>query len=131
VQRLLAVVLGMTLAASAGQSPAAHTHLYRDHDHPEHHHGPAAHEHQIDATHDSGEGVHLESCDPGEHAVAIVLFVVPPPQAPAVDAEFVAPAPAAPALQLQHTVDITDIRVHGPPRRSQSSPRAPPISIPA
>lgn len=131
VQRLPAVVLGIILAASAGQSPVAHTHLYRGHDHPEHQHGLAAHEHQVEAPHDSGEGVHLEGCDPGEHAVSIVLFVAPPPQAPAVDAEFVAPAPATPALQLHHTVDITDIRVHGPPRRSQASPRAPPLSIPA
>jgi hypothetical protein len=47
VRRLLAILLGLALA-STGQACALHTHVYADHDHPEHHHGLAAHDHDGD-----------------------------------------------------------------------------------
>lgn len=131
MHRLIATLLGLALIAGSADVSALHIHAYIEHDHPEHHHGLAAHEHQATRAHSEDDTVHLEGCDPSQHTISLVFVCAAPPQAQAVDAEFVTPAIAAPELHLHPAVDITDVRVHGPPLSAQASPRAPPLIFPA
>jgi len=126
VHRAIALVLGVALLSTTSRAADLHVHDYADHDHPEHHHGRAAHEHHAVASHDADEGVHVESCNPGQHAISLVIACAAPSQTPVVDAEFVAPAAAAPELERRQPIHVTDVRVHGPPLDTQTSPRAPP-----
>jgi len=130
VHRLIVVLLGIALASTWGQASALHIHAYTDHDHPEHHHGLAVHQHET-KSHQADSSSRLESCDPGRHTVPLVFLCASPPQAQASDSEFVSPAVPAPVPRLDGAIDITDVRVHGPPHLTQASPRAPPLSIPA
>jgi hypothetical protein len=129
VHRPVAIVLGFALA-SASVAPTLHIHAYVDHDHPEHHHGLAAHEHhstattaRVDVAHDK---VHVETCEPGRHAVSFVFVYSASPQYSPILAEVVSPATLSLDVPRFHRVKHTDIRVHGPPAGTQSPPRAPP-----
>ena len=139
VYRSVAILLALVLASTSGQVSALHIHAYTDHDHPEHDHGLAAHEHQPPARHhdDDEDVIHeddvirLESCDPGQHAVSITMGSAPLPQVHAIDGESATPATVAPLVQLRSEHHVTDVRVHGPPTRTQAAPRAPPLIVPA
>ena len=129
--RALASLLIPALMATSGVASLLHTHAYNDHDHPEHHHGLAAHEHHEEPA-DPGDGTaHLEGCDPGKHAVSFAFVCATPPHLHAVDAEIGPSASLIPELRIESAVGYSDVRVHGPPLRSQSSPRAPPLIFPA
>jgi hypothetical protein len=129
VDRLLALLLIPALIATSGAMSLLHTHVYNDHDHPEHHHGLAAHEHHAEPTDPENGTAHLEGCDPGTHAVSFAFVCASPPHLHAADAGIGPPAPLIPELQIERAVGYADVRVHGPPSRSQSSPRAPPVNV--
>jgi len=117
----------MILIAGSGQVSALHVHDYTDHDHPEHHHGLAVHEHHVPDTYSDDGTPQLEGCSPGRHTISYVFVCAAPAQSPAVNAEFETPGLAVPDLGVHHALGITDIRVHGPPSRTQAAPRAPPL----
>jgi hypothetical protein len=133
VHRPIAFLLGLVLASTSGQVSALHIHLYTDHDHPEHHHGLAAHEHHRSAPHHDKEdgAVHLESCEPGLHAVSITMGCAALPPVHAVNAECANPTIVEPLVPVRSFHPVTEVRVHGPPPRTQAPPRAPPLSFPA
>ena len=134
VRRLLAIVLGLALA-STGQAPALHTHVYPDHDHPEHHHGPAAHDHGGDHHYGNADadtrGPRVESCDPGRHAVSLSVGGAALTHPHAIAAVCGTAAILDPLIPAFAPTTPTDVRVHGPPPRTQGPPRAPPLSFPA
>jgi hypothetical protein len=134
VQRLLAIVVACAFAFVIGQVPALHTHVYSGHEHREHDHGPAAHEHLTPAHHDNdddGDAVHLDRCDPGEHAVAFTIGGAPLPQVKTVHAESATLWFHAPLVLLRSARSLADVRVHGPPPERHLPPRAPPLTSPA
>ena len=131
VRRLVAILLGLMLASTAGQVSALHIHAYADHDHPEHQHGLAAHEHHPSASQHDDDGLRLETCDPGQHAVSLVIGCTPLPQAHSIHIECPTSKDVEPLLPLRSASDVTEVRVHGPPTRTNASPRAPPLNFPA
>jgi hypothetical protein len=128
VHRVLALLLIPALTATSGVVSLLHTHAYTDHDHPEHHHGPAAHGHDAEPAPPDGGTAHLESCDPGKHAMSFAFVWASPPQVHAVDAELRLPATPRVEMHIERSVRHADVRVHGPPPRTLSSPRAPPVT---
>ena len=135
MRRMLASLVGLALMAAPGAVSPFHIHAYTEHDHPEHHHGPALHEHhhpqatlQHDGDHDP---LRLESCDPGQHAVSLVMACASPPHLPIVVAERADPSRVEPSVTPTLNRLIVDIRVHGPPARGRIPPRAPPADVPA
>jgi hypothetical protein len=128
---VLALLLIPALTATSGVASLLHTHDYTDHDHPEHHHGLAAHEHHTAPSHPDDGVAHLEGCDPGKHTTSFTFVCAPPPHVHAVDAEITLLASPTPKLQIERTVRYAEVRVHGPPLRTQASPRAPPLIAPA
>jgi hypothetical protein len=132
VRRLIIIQVGFALAAAAGPGSALHVHAYTDHDHPEHHHGLAAHEHYQAAHPDEeDDGPHLESCDPGQHSVSLVMGCAQPPPVHVLDAVHTGPIVVAPIVPIRSVTEVTDVRVHGPPPRTPFAPRGPPLSFPA
>jgi hypothetical protein len=135
VYRAVAWLIISALIAAPGGLSTLHTHAYTDHDHPEHHHGPAVHDYhhlesRAEARSESGDGLpHLESCDPGEHVVSIVLACAVTPQVLIAAAECGSAILIAPLIASQRTSDVRDVRVHGPPFRNQAPPRAPPLIL--
>jgi hypothetical protein len=129
VHRVLALLLIPALITTSGVVSLLHTHVYDDHDHPEHHHGLAAHEHHAEPAHPDDGTAHLEGCDPGQHTVSFAFVCATPPQAQAVDAVIELPASLIPEARVERAVGYADVRVHGPPPRTQSSPRAPPLIV--
>ncbi len=132
VERLIGGLVALVLTMSPGQVPQLHIHWYTDHDHPEHHHGLAAHEHSVSGARTTGADLLLKDCDPSRHKITFSFACAAPPRASWLDAELVTPVVRAPEPPPLHSlVDLTEIRVHGPPPRTQSTPRAPPSSVPA
>jgi hypothetical protein len=127
----VAILVGVALVSTVGQVSALHTHAYTDHDHPEHHHGLAAHEHHRSTPHqdESDAGQHLKSCDPGQHTVSFVMGCASLPQAHAIDAEFGSLNIVEPLGPFRSISEVTDTRVHGPPPPTQAAPRAPPLNV--
>jgi flavin-dependent dehydrogenase len=126
VHRVLALLLIPALIATSGVVSSLHTHAYDDHDHPEHHHGLAIHEHHALPAHSDDGLPHVEGCDPGKHAVPFAFVCAAPPQVHAVDAVISLPGSPTPELQIERAIRHTDVRVHGPPSPAHTSPRAPP-----
>jgi len=131
VRRSFAILLGCMLSVTSGQVPALHVHAYIDHDHPEHHHGLAAHDHAPPVLHHSDAAPRLESCDPGEHVVSLVLGCAPLPDNMVITGVCPRATAIASLVPLRSVGDVTDVRVHGPPSRTQLAPRAPPLRLPA
>jgi hypothetical protein len=127
VPRFLALLLVFALTATSSVAALVHTHAYRDHDHPEHHHGLSAHEHYGPASHPRDGVARLEGCDPGKHTVSFI-FISAAPQTQALDAELTFLASAILEIHSEGIVRDRDVRVHGPPVPRQSSPRAPPLT---
>jgi hypothetical protein len=131
VTRLTSALLVLALTFTWAQVSALHVHRYTDHDHPEHHHGPAAHEHHADSQHGDDGAARLETCDPGTHATSFVFVSSAPPDSAAFDVELDSrPAILAP-LTSRLVLNPPDRRAHGPPVVGQTSPRAPPPTFPA
>jgi hypothetical protein len=128
VHRAVAILLGLLLASTSGQVGALHIHDYTDHDHPEHHHGLASHEHHRPDRHHDDDELSIESCDPGQHAVSITMGCVPWPAVHAPDGECASPDRVEPLVPLRLEQRLTDVRVHGPPPLALA-PRAPPLSL--
>ena len=134
---LFAVVLVQAMVASSAMGTSLHVHEYVGHDHPEHHHGPAAHEHHHSALaddHHSGPedldhpGLQADSCDPGRHAVAATMVCAQAPTIHVEIAELPGPAILAPPASVPSAIALTDVRVHGPPINPGSPSRAPPLT---
>jgi hypothetical protein len=127
VRGVLALLLIPALNAISAAGSLLHTHAYTDHDHPEHHHGLAAHEHRGMPAHPLDGTARLEGCDPARHAIAIGATCVTPAQGHAAGAEAIVPSSADPALRIERLARLSDVRVHGPPFRAHASTRAPPL----
>ena len=127
VHRSLVLLLIPALLSTWGVVPSLHTHVYEDHDHPEHHHGLAAHDHDAAPVADEHGTAVLEECDPGNHTVSYAFVCAAPPQVHAGDAEVTLPGTPIAEPPIAGRIRHTDVRVHGPPRRTQSPPRAPPL----
>jgi hypothetical protein len=127
VQRVLALLLIPALIATSGVGSLLHTHDYTDHDHPEHHHGLAAHEHHLTPPHPDDGVTRVEGCDPAKHTVSFASLCAAVLQVMVVVAELRVPSRLTPDLKDWQPVGYADVRVHGPPPRSQASPRAPPL----
>jgi hypothetical protein len=137
VRGLAAVVLAQALIVSSILPSPLHVHEYIGHDHPDHQHGPASHEHHPPPSagqdhHGQDEdadrqAAHVESCDPGRHVVAVAIGYAPVPQ-PQVDlGELPGPTIVAPAAPLRSAIAVIDVRVHGPPLDLRIPARAPPL----
>lgn len=128
VHRLLALVPTLALIAATGVLPSLHTHANEGHEHPEHRHGPAAHQHHSAPTVTADVAAHLEACDPGAHVVSVVCTCTAPPRVDTGDA--LVTLPAAPVFELgtDRTVRRADVRAHGPPALDHAAPRAPPLN---
>jgi hypothetical protein len=132
VRRAVAIALGAALVWSWGSGPARHVHVYTDHDHPEHHHGPAAHEHPAALPHPEDGAAHLEACDQALHAVSVSPGLTCEPSSPVlgIDGDFVTPSIVHPERSSHRAVHLILVRAHGPPARGRTSPRAPPQICP-
>lgn len=139
MRRLVAFVLAQALGVSSAMASSLHVHEYVGHDHPDHHHGPATHEHEHSAwaerdhhsteEDDAHQTVGAESCDPGRHAVAVTLGCTQVPQVHVDIAELPGPTTAAPTAPIRSAAPVTDVRVHGPPPFDPRIPsRAPPLT---
>ena len=132
------MVLVQALAVSTATGSSLHVHEYSGHDHPEHHHGPASHEHyapglpESDDHVASGDEDHPEMaalpCDPGRHAVELTLGRSHVAQIHIEIADAAGPAVAAPLAATGSATPITDVRVHGPPSHVRIPSRAPPLA---
>lgn len=129
MHRLTNGLVAVAFVAISVSAPTLHTHAYGDHDHPEHRHGLAMHEHHGLSRHATDDTVRVEDCDPGQHAVAVSLRCVPPPHVPTVDAVDTVPAVIEPDLTATVRVSLADVRAHGPPLLVRTSPRAPPPDL--
>lgn len=134
VRRLLVSSLAIAFAATSSGVSTLHTHVYLEHDHPEHHHGLASHEHhtsRVAHTQDDEHGVIGESCeDPGEHAVSISTGAVSSASPELIAAKAACAFVGAALVPTRSLVDRHDVRAHGPPSHRTVPARAPP-SIPA
>jgi hypothetical protein len=133
VQRALAILVGVALLATAGEVSRLHTHAYVGHDHPEHQHGIASHDHVPLIVHEDedDEGPHLEPCDPDRHEVSLTFGCAPATSRISVHAE-ATPVPVVNRLvPVQIIRTVTDARAHGPPPVRSAPSRAPPHIFPA
>jgi hypothetical protein len=141
VRRLLALVLAVATFSSVGTVASLHVHEYVGHDHPEHHHGLAVHDHDADSRIEGGHhgdvdddhelSIEAVSCRAGRHAVGIRTTWTNVHQVHVDLAEIPGPALVIPAPLNRPGFAITDVRVHGPPSLRQLPARAPPVSQPA
>ena len=124
VHRLTAALLVFPALALLSGDARRHVHAYAGHDHHEHHHGVAAHEHHHE---DEPEGVHFDECEPGLHVVHITVVCAQSGQPHTADVDL---APLIlmmePGPLTSASIDVTDVRAHGPPSFAPRSLRAPP-----
>ena len=138
MRRLVACALVQALVVSTAMGTSLHVHEYLGHDHPEHHHGPASHEHDDAAVaelwHHAPEGdedrpeLQAESCDPGRHAVAVTMGCGHVPRMHVDLADVPGPAIVLPTAPIRSATPITDVRVHGPPFDLRIPSRGPPLT---
>lgn len=129
MRQLLAALLVPALITASGFVSPLHVHEHGDHDHPEHHAGPASHVHApARPNHDDDGRAHLDGCDPGRHAVAFNFISGVPSQHIAQPAEASRPAAVTPDLVIERSIRHHEVRAHGPPRRGCCPPRAPPVT---
>jgi hypothetical protein len=127
VRGLVALLLVKALLAASGAGPSLHTHAYSGHDHPEHHHhGLAAHQHVTAAPHVHESASRVQDCSPAAHTIEFALISIAPSQAHNLDAALTEGPMLAAEPCAGGWVRGVDLRVHGPPPRADSSPRAPP-----
>ena len=138
MRRLVAFVLAQALVASSAVSSSLHVHEYLGHDHPDHHHGPATHDHEdptfVDLDHHSAGkedhelAVEADSCDPGRHTVSVSMACASVTQVHVYLAKLPSPRIVVPTAPIQSAIAITDVRVHGPPFDARIPSRAPPVN---
>jgi hypothetical protein len=136
VHRIAAVLVGVVLLVGNLALPLLHVHLYGDHDHAEHHHGPALHGHEH-ATQSHpvrrGEpaGPLMGPCEPDAHVLALTATLAPSPDQVFVPA--IAPATTVVANPAPPRPFVTrlEVRAHSPPGLTDSPLRAPPHALPA
>jgi len=134
----MAFVLAQALVVSSAAGSSLHVHEYLEHDHPDHHHGPATHDHEestfVDLDHHSAApgdhdlAVEADACDPGRHAVSVSMACASVTQVHVDLAELPGPRIVAPTVPIQSAIAITDVRVHGPPFDARIPSRAPPVN---
>ena len=139
MRRALALLLVQALTLSSAVASSAHVHEYLGHDHPEHHHGVASHTHrQIHAVlphaddHDSGaheaaETVSIEGCEPGRHAVPVLVACTEGRQVHLDQAVFPGPTTVESSRPVHLALAVADVRAHGPPLKAGIPSRAPPL----
>ena len=137
MRRFVACALVQALVVSTAAGVSLHVHEYLGHDHPEHYHGPASHDHHAaiadDDHHDEtadhdGPALQSDSCNPGQHAVAVRMGCAQVPPLHVDVAELPGPPILVPAAPVQSVAPVTDVRVHGPPFGSRIPARAPPFT---
>jgi hypothetical protein len=130
VRQLVAFVLVVGVVLTATRSAELHIHRYPDHDHPEHHHGLALHDHHFASGKPSvpGGGARVERCDPAGHVTSVVFLCTAAAGAETDAARLEIPLTDEPDVHGGFTVDVAGIRVHGPPGTTRTSPRAPPLN---
>ena len=136
MRRLVALALVQALVLSTASASSLHVHEYAGHDHPEHRHGPASHEHfhsEIADYYTSADDgrhpwVQAESCEPGQHAVAVTMGCAQVPQVQVDVAELPGPATLTLASPGRSAASVGDVRVHGPPFDPEIPARAPPLT---
>ena len=138
VRRLLAFVLIQALVVSTAAGASLHVHEYLGHDHPDHHHGPATHDHEHPtepardhhsvAEDDHTPAIQAESCDPGRHAVSVSLGCAFVSQLHIAVGVLPGPTFMVPSVPIQSAVRPRDVRVHGPPFDPRTPSRAPPLT---
>jgi hypothetical protein len=129
VRRIVAALLIPAFLGISSLVALLHTHVYEAHEHPEHQHGLAAHEHHTAPAHRPDAGPILERCEPGQHAKAFTFIATTPQPIPTIDAALIAAVLMVPTLPVERALAPADVRVHGPPPRAPSSARAPPLSF--
>jgi hypothetical protein len=121
------------MLSTSGAAALQHVHAYVDHDHADHHHGPASHGHSAVAhahtsdSHPSEDAARLEGCDPGEHAVSVVVTYVAPHSDHVPTPVTLKTILVAPSEQAWRHVTPSDVRAHSPPRLTDAPLRAPPV----
>jgi hypothetical protein len=139
VRRLVAFALVQALAVSTSMASSLHVHEYVGHDHPEHHHGPAAHDHhdlapadQDDHT-DAGDEDHLawqaDPCEAGRHAVVVSMGCAWIMHGHIDLAELPGLTIVVASATIRSALPFTDVRVHGPPFDPRIPSRAPPLYL--
>jgi hypothetical protein len=135
VRRLILTLASVALLAASGSLPLLHIHVYAEHDHPSHHHGPAfhTHGHATNDHHRPGDPpvARFAPCEADAHVLSLTAVAATPiPQSVEVEAAPLAPfvlTPVpAPPLQARD-----EVRAHSPPGLTDSPLRAPPPSHPA
>jgi hypothetical protein len=123
------------MLAVGGSVPFLHAHTYSEHDHPEHRHGPAAHQHRHAQTivdrHHGDDRPTIESCEPGQHAVSLVMRGTTVSVFSIAMIETESPTGVSPTRSLIAFARFEDVRVHSPPDRPRPPARAPPLALPA
>jgi hypothetical protein len=115
--------------------PTLHAHVYGDHDHPEHHHGPAVHTHARAATARlpvaDAPAARIGPCEPGEHAIGLAAALVAGPDAIGFPVAPVLSRGLFPLVGEAPAAARRDVRAHSPPRLTDGPLRAPPALRPA
>ena len=134
--RLITVLACAALLVGNESLPLLHVHVYADHDHLTHHHGPAFHGHAPSAIDDhapagSSTGARVAPCEPDAHVLSLRAVAATPTTlsvhiAASPVAPFVVGEVSAPLLESRD-----EVRVHSPPGLTDSPLRAPPPSHPA
>ena len=137
MRRLVAIVLVQTLVLTMATASSWHLHAYSDHDHPDHHHGPASHEHRVtadavphaehSADQDSIRVEPVPQDDPGRHALGFSTGATCGQRVEITVAILPGPALMDPGAPTWSALAPTDVRAHGPPATVCTSPRAPPL----
>ena len=129
VHRIVAALLIPAFLGISSLVARLHTHAYEAHQHPEHQHGLAAHEHLAPPVHRHDSGPIIERCEPRQHAKAFTFIATTPQPIPTVDAALIPAVVTVPTPSVEPALAPADVRVHGPPPRALSSSRAPPSFV--
>lgn len=134
VIRVCTIMVALVAFVASGPVSMLHVHDYVGHDHAEHKHGPAAHSHgqaehgrHLDGGPSTTAGHRVESCDPGEHVVAVVFTCVTPIAHQALPADMTAVVRVTPPAVTPCRRALSDARAHSPPRLTDTPLRAPPV----
>ena len=129
VRRIVAALLIPAFLGISSLVALLHTHVYEAHEHQEHQHGLAAHEHHAPPAHRPGSGPIIERCEPGQHAKAFSFIATTSQSIPTIDAALSPTVPTVLTPPVERALAPADVRVHGPPPRAASSSRAPPSFV--
>lgn len=134
MRQLSAIVCTAWLAVGASL-PTLHAHVYAGHDHPEHRHGLAFHEHLHEGHPATASAearrARVAPCEPDEHVVSMRATVVKTHDRAIVYLPSTGARGAEPTAVRAAWSARRDVRAHGPPRLTDGPLRAPPASHPA